>query len=350
MNKTIKLDRKIVGTCHPCYIIAEIGSNHNQQLETAKKLIDVAKDSGCNAVKFQSYTAEGIYSIYTPRISEMDGRSKLGETPYELIKRIQMPVEWHTLLKEYCDRIGITFCSSPFDESMVDVLESVDVPFYKVASYEITHYPMLEKIAKTGKPVILSTGNSGLDDIERAINNLEENGCKDYALLHCVSQYPAEFEDINLRCINTLRAAFDCVVGFSDHTTDYLSSTLAVSLGASIIEKHITLDKSYDGPDHPFSLEPNELKQFILAIRNTELILGSSIKRVQESEEENHKIGRRSLIAVLDIKKDEIITAEKLVVKRPALGLHPKYIDLVTGQKAKKNIAKDKWITWDCLF
>ena len=349
MSKTIELDRKIVGTGYPCYIIAEIGSNHNRELETAKKLIDVAKDSGCDAVKFQSYTAEGIYSIYTPRISEMDGRSKPGETPYELVKRIQMPVEWHSLLKEYCDRIGITFCSTPFDESMVDVLESVNVPFYKVASYEITHYPMLAKIAKTGKPVILSTGNSGLDDIERAIDNLEKNGCKDYALLHCVSQYPARFEDINLRCINTLRGAFDCVVGFSDHTTDFLSSTLAASLGASIIEKHITLDKACDGPDHPFSLEPNELKQFVQAIRDTETILGSSVKKVRKSEEENHRIGRRSLIAALDIKKGETITADKLVVRRPALGLHPKYFDLIVGKIAKKDIPKDKWITWDCL-
>ena len=350
MCKTIELDRKIVGIGYPCYIIAEIGSNHNRELETAKKLIDVAKDSGCDAVKFQSYTAEGIYSIYTPRISEMDGRSKPGETPYELIKRIQMPVEWHSLLKEYCDRIGITFCSSPFDESMVDVLESANVPFYKVASYETTHYPMLAKIAKTRKPVILSTGNSQLEDIERAVDALKKNGCKDYALLHCVSQYPARFEDINLRCIKTLRTAFDCVVGFSDHTTDYLSSTLALPLGASIIEKHITLDKSCEGPDHPFSLEPNELKQFVQAIRNTELILGSSVKKVRKSEEENHRIGRRSLIAALDIKKGETITADKLIVKRPALGLNPKYFDLVVGKVAKKDIPKDKWLTWDCFF
>jgi len=350
MSKTIELDRKIVGIGYPCYIIAEIGSNHNRDMETVKKLINVAKESGCDAVKFQSYTAEGVYSIYTPRISEMDGRSKPGETPYELIKRIQMPVEWHPLLKEYCNQIRITFCSTPFDESMVDVLESVNVPFYKVASYEITHYPMLAKIAKTGKPVILSTGNSGLADIERAVDVLEKNSCNDYALLHCVSQYPARFEDINLRCIETLRTAFDCVVGFSDHTTDYISSTLAVALGAFIIEKHITLDKNFYGPDHPFSLEPHELKQFVQAIRDTELILGSFIKKVQKSEEENHRIGRRSLIAAFDIKKGETITADKLVVKCPALGLHPKYFDLLIGKKAKEDIAKDKWITWESLF
>jgi sialic acid synthase SpsE len=342
MGRTIELNQKIVGIGHPCYVIAEIASNHNRDLDTAKKLIEVAKENGCDAVKFQSYTAEGIYSVYTPRISEMEGRSEEGETPYELIKRIQMPVEWHTPLKRHCDEIGITFCSTPFDESMVDILQDVNVPFYKVASYEITHYPMLEKIAKTIKPVILSTGNTGLADIERAINLLKKNGCRDYALLHCVSQYPAKYEDINLRCIDTLRKAFDCVVGFSDHTTEFFSGISAVALGASIIEKHITLDKNYQGPDHPFSLEPKELRQFVQAIRNTELLLGNSVKEVQESEEENHRIARR--------KKGEEITANKLVVKRPALGLHPKYFDLVVGKKAKVDIKKDKWITWDCLF
>jgi pseudaminic acid synthase len=349
VGKTIELDGEIVGIGHPCYIIAEIGSNHNRELETAKKLIGVAKNSGCNAVKFQSYTADGIYSVFTPRISEMEGRSKPGETPYELIKRIQMPVEWHPLLKEFCDKIGITFCSTPFDESMVDILESIHVPFYKVASYEITHYPMLTKIAMTGKPVILSTGNSGLEDIERAVNVLEKSGCKDYALLHCVSQYPARYEDINLRCLNTLRTAFDCVVGFSDHTGDFLSSALAISFGASIIEKHVTLDKSYFGPDHPFALEPCELKQFVKTLRDAELILGSPVKRTRKSEEENHMIGRRSIIAASDIKKGEVITADKLVIKRPGFGLHPIYLDLIIGKKAKVDIPKDKWITWECF-
>lgn len=350
MGKTIKLQNTIVGRGHPCYIIAEIGSNHNRNLDRARKLIDVAKESGCNAVKFQSYTADGIYSIYTPRISEMAGRSRDGETPYELIKRIEMPIEWHSILKKYCDKVGITFCSTPFDETMVDVLESVSVPFYKVASYEITHYPMLKKIAETGKPIILSTGNSGLDDIERAVLALENNGCEAYALLHCVSQYPAKYTDINLLCLSTLRTAFDCVVGFSDHTTDYLSSALAVSLGASIIEKHITFDRNDPGPDHPFSLEPQELKKFVQTIRDAELILGSSVKKVRSSEEENHKIGRRSILAAVDIKKGEIITSEKIIIKRPALGLHPKYMDLIIGKTAAKDIQKDRWLTWDCLF
>lgn len=350
MGKIINLGDKTVGADYPCYIIAEIGSNHNRDLETARQLIKVAKDCGCDAVKFQSYTADGIYSVYTPRISEMEGRSEPKESPYDLIKRIQMPVEWHAKLKQYCIEVGITFCSTPFDESMVDILESVHVPFYKVASYEITHYPMLAKIATTGKPVILSTGNSGLDDIEMAVSELVKNGCIDYALLHCVSRYPARYADMNLRCIDTLKTSFDCVVGLSDHTTDSISSIAAVSLGASIIEKHITLDKTYFGPDHPFSLEPDELKQLVSAIRNAEISLGSSVKRVLGSEEENHRIGRRSIIAAVDIKKGEKITADKLIIKRPALGLHPKYLGFIIGKTVKADIPKDKWLTWECFF
>ena len=335
---------------HPCYVIAEVGSNHNCDWQTALQLIDVAIEAGCDAVKFQSYTADGLYSVYTPRISEMEGRSKKGETPYELIKRIQMPIDWHEPLKAYCDDKGITFCSTPFDEKMVDILEAVEVPFYKVASYEITHYPMLQKIARTKKPVILSTGNSGLSDIERAVAQLQEEGNSRYALLHCVSQYPAIYKDINLNCLQTLRWAFDCIVGFSDHTTDALSSVVAVSLGAKIIEKHITLDKAHQGPDHPFSMEPDELKHFVKTIRDAELILGSSVKKVLQSELENHRIGRRSLIAGVDLKAGDRLTEDSIVVKRPALGLHPMFLKQVVGKTVKKDIAKDQWITWDSLL
>lgn len=349
MSENMRLGHRLVGENQPCYIIAEIGSNHNCDFDTAKRLIDVAQEAGCDAVKFQSYTADGLYSKFTPRISEMEGRTHPNETPYELIKRIEMPVEWHQPLSEYCRKVGITFCSTPFDESMVDVLEEVAVPFYKVASYEITYYSMLAKIARTGKPVILSTGNSDLKDIELAVDTLKSNGCRELALLHCVSQYPAVYEDMNLKCIKTLRDAFHCIIGLSDHTTDSLSSMMAVSLGVSIIEKHITMDRKSFGPDHPFSLEPKQLKEFVVAIRNAEIILGDGIKKVCPSERENHKIGRRSIIAAVDIKKGEVLTSEKLVVKRPALGIHPKDLPAVIGKKVTKDIPKDYWITEDCF-
>lgn len=349
MRKQIILDGEKVGEIHPCYIIAEIGSNHGRNLDIAKKMIEVAKDGGCDAVKFQSYTADGLYSRYTPRISEMEGRSHANETPYELIKRIQMPIEWHPILKEHCDKVGITFCSTPFDENMVNVLESVKVPYYKIASYEITHYPLLRKIAQLGKPVVLSTGNSDMEDIRLAVNTLEKNGCREIALLHCVSQYPAKYEDMNLRCIDTLRSEFGCPVGLSDHTMDNISAVAAVALGACIIEKHFTLDRNTFGPDHSFALEPAELKTLVDSVRATELALGSGNKAVQASEEENHKIGRRSLIAGSDFKKGDIITKDKIKIKRPALGIHPKYLEDISGRKIKKDIPADCWISWEDL-
>ncbi|MCK5082286.1 MAG: pseudaminic acid synthase [Candidatus Omnitrophica bacterium] len=349
MGQHVQLDNQFVGFENPCYIIAEIGSNHNRDFDTARALIDVAKESGCNAVKFQSYTADGLYSKFTPRISEMEDRSHPGETPYELIKRVQMPVDWHQPLSEYCQKAGITFCSTPFDESMVDILEGVNIPFYKVSSYDITFYPMLVKIARTGKPVILSTGNSDMKDIEAAVDILKDNGCVELVLLHCVSQYPAVYEDMNLKCIETLRNKFDCLVGLSDHTMDSLCGIMAVSLGVSIIEKHITLDRKTFGPDHPFALEPDQLKEYVAAVRNAETILGDGVKSVCSSEQENHKIGRRSIIAAENIKKGEEFTREKLVIKRPAMGIHPRDLNEVIGKRAKKDILKDYWITQDCF-
>ncbi len=349
MNKTIQLAGQTVGRGLRNYIIAEIGSNHNRDFKEAEKLIDVAKEAGCDAVKFQSYTADGIYSKYTPRISEMDGRSNEGETPYELIKRIEMPLDWHRPLKDYCDKVSITFCSTPFDESMVDILEEVEVPFYKVSSYEITHYPMLAKIAQTGKPIIISTGNSDLDDVKLAVKTIEENGCRDYALLHCVSQYPAKYEDMNLKCIKTMQDQFDCPIGLSDHTLDSLSVSVAVAFGCCIIEKHITFDKKFFGPDHPFALEPDELKEMVQTVRNVELALGSGEKKVRVSEEENHRIGRRSIIAATPLKAGDIIKENNVVVKRPALGIHPKYLNEVIGKKVIKDVQCDHWIAWENL-
>jgi N,N'-diacetyllegionaminate synthase len=344
-SQMIHLDGVEVGLGKPCYIIAEIGSNHNRDFATAQKLIDISKETGCNAVKFQSYSAEGLYSIFTPRISTMDGVSKGNETPFELIKRIEMPMGWHRPLKDYCDKVGITFCSTPFDQGMVDILEDVQTPFYKVASFEITHYPLLKRIAATYKPIVLSTGNSDIKDVQRAVNCLKENGCREFALLHCMSQYPAKDQDMNLRCIETLRQEFDCPVGLSDHTVDHLSATVAVGFGMNILEKHITLEKNYPGPDHIFALEPKDLAQLVKTIRRAEAALGTGIKLMRPGEEENHRIGRRSVIAAVNLKEGDVITEEKLVIKRPSFGIHPKDIGLVIGKKVNKDIERDRWIT-----
>ena len=229
---------------------------------------------------------------------------------------------------------------------MVDLLEDVGVPFYKVASYEITHYPMLEKIAETGKPLILSTGNSDLQDVELAVDTLLQKGCNDYVLLHCVSQYPARHGDMNLRSIKTMRDRFDCPVGLSDHTMDNLSVIAAIALGAPVIEKHITLDKTHPGPDHPFALEPDELADMVRTARLAEAALGSGVKVVRESEEENHRLGRRSIIAAHDLGAGEVLTPGSLVIKRPGLGIHPKHLRDLLGRRVNKEVRKDQWIEW----
>ncbi len=274
----------------------------------------------------------------------MNGRSYSGETPYELIKRVQMPVEWHDELKSYCDRVDITFCSTPFDENMVDILERVKTPFYKISSYELTHYPLLRKISALGKPVILSTGNSGMGDIKLAVQTLKEWSCHEFALLHCVSQYPASYEDMNLRCIGSLRQEFNCPIGLSDHTTDDLSAVMGVALGICILEKHITLNRRAFGPDHPFALEPEDLKRLVHSVRLAEKVLGSSEKAVRPSEMENHRIGRRSLIAARNLNKGDVLALKDIVIKRPAFGLHPKFLQEVIGRKVNKDIEADFWI------
>ena len=349
MNEMLLGDR-LVGDGHPCFIIAEIGSNHNKDFDTALALINAAKNAGCDAVKFQSYTADGLYSRYTPRSSEMDGRSHSRETPYTLIKRIQMPLDWHAPLKEYCNKQGILFCSTPFDETFVDVLESIQVPFYKIASFELTHYPLLKKVAGTGKPVILATGNSELADIEQALEVLRSSGCPKVALLHCVSAYPAMHNEMNLRCIVTLREAFHCPVGLSDHTEDDTAALIARSLGACIIEKHITLDRKAFGPDHSFAMEPKQMEGLVRLIRLAEEMLGDGRKIVQAGELENHKIGRRSLVASRDLKRGETVTKDSVMVKRPGMGLHPKYFELICGRKILHPIKADEWFTWEHFF
>ena len=349
LNK-ILIGNRSVGKGEPCFIIGEIGSNHNNDFDTALALIDAAKQAGCDAVKFQSYSADGLYSKHTPRSSEMEGRSLPNETPYALIKRIQMPIEWHAPLKKHCAKRGILFCSTPFDETFVDILESVQAPFYKIASFELTHYPLLRKVAATGKPVILATGNSELNEVEDALEVLRCAGCSKVALLHCVSAYPAKQNEMNLRCLATLKEAFHCPVGLSDHTEDNTAAIIAVSLGACIIEKHMTLDRKTFGPDHPFAMEPEQMKSLVNSIRLTEAMLGDGRKIVQAGEEENHKIGRRSLVASCDLRPGDVVTDNLIAVKRPGLGLHPKYLELIRGRKILRPIKADKWFTWEHFF
>lgn len=347
----MKIANKEIGGNNPCFVIAEAGSNHNRDFDNALKLVDTAIKAGADAVKFQIFSAEAIYSKKTPMASYLKDKKlvKDGETLWDIIKRIQIPRNWTPDLKKYCDEKGIIFLSTPFDLKAVDELEAVNVAAYKVASFEITHLPMLKKISSTGKPIILSTGMANLEDIETALAAVKEGGNSEVALLHCAIAYPPEFENINLRAMETMKKAFQCPTGFSDHTMGHITDVAAVALGACIIEKHFTLSRNQDGPDHPFSLEPNELKEMISAIRTTEKILGSHIKTHTKAEEELYRIARRSLVAAKDIAKGTVIDESMIAVKRPGYGIQVKHMDIIIGRKAAVDIEEDDILTWEMV-
>ncbi|MEW6202619.1 MAG: N-acetylneuraminate synthase family protein [bacterium] len=350
-KKSINIGKHKVGAGHPCFIIAEAGSNHDRKLEQAFQLIDVAAEAGADAVKFQTFSAETLYSRKAPMVSHIRKTklSEKGETLWDVIKRVEMPRKWHAPLAEHCRKRKIIFLSTPFDEKAVDELEAVGVPAYKIASVDITNMPLLRKTARTGKPIILSTGAANLADIETAVNVIHSEGNKSIILLHCVIKHPPEFEDLNLRAMETMRLALHLPVGFSDHTRGIVADVAAVALGACVIEKHFTLNRSLPGPDHPFALEPDELKEMCQAVRLTEKSLGSPLKRVTPAEAEHILLSRRSLVAARDIKKGKTITRSMLAVKRPGCGIPTDMMNIIIGRKARINIEHDEILMWEMI-
>lgn len=349
--KKIKVGDRWIGEGEPCFIIAEAGSNHDGKLEQAKQLIDIAVEAGADAVKFQTYSAEKLYSRKTPTMKYLkkDKLIKKNESVWNLIKKIEMPREWHKPVADFCKERGIIFLSTPFDLKAVDELEEVGMVAYKVASFEITHLPLLQYVAKKEKPIILSTGMADLSDIELALDTIYKQGNRDVVLLHCTVGYPPKYKDLNLRVIQTMRQAFQLSVGLSDHTLGITLDIAAVALGACVIEKHFTISRKLKGPDHPFALEPDELKNMVQAIRDTEASLGSPVKKHTKSEEEMYKLARRSLVAACNIAKGTRITKEMLNVKRPGYGIHPKMMNVVIGRTTKVNIEEDDILTWKMI-
>lgn len=343
-----ELGGRLVGPGHPTYVIAEAGSNHNRDLDTAKRLIEVAAESGADAVKFQTYTAEGLYSRHTPTMSYLEDSAllKKQESVWDLIKRVEIPWEWHQYLADHARKHDIDFLSTPFQEEAVDLLESIDVPAYKIASYEVNHLPLIEKCARTGKPLLLSTGMASLGDIERALDTANAAGADQVAVLHCAINYPPRFEDLNLNAIGTLASAFGVPIGWSDHTMGHTADVVAVTLGACVVEKHYTLSREQEGPDHPFALEPDELTAMVTAIREAEAALGVSIKRVTEAESEMYALGRRSLVAARDIAAGSALTREDIAVKRPGTGVPVHELDQVVGRRAAREIGADEILNW----
>ena len=335
---------RFIGKEYPCYIIMDVGANHNGDFETAKKLIIRAAEMGADAIKFQTYTAEGLYSKLTPKFS------KDPTAPFELIKKHQHPRKWLPKLKVIAIKHNIDFSSSPFDYEAVDLLDEINVPFYKIASPEIKNLDLIEYIAKKQKPVILSTGMATIEEIKEAIDVILKNHNDRIILLHCNVMYPSPFEIVNLKAIKTMKKVFKYPIGFSDHTLGVHISLAAVSLGAKVIERHFTLDRTQQGPDHNFSLEPEELKDMVEKIRDIEKSMGDGIKKPSELElKENYKMARPSIIAAIDIPKGRVLTRDMLIIKRPGFGIEPKFINDILGKKTKCEIKKEQWLIWDMI-
>lgn len=321
------------------FIIAEAGVNHNGELKLAKKLIDIAKDSGANAVKFQTFKAQTLASENAKKAAYQKKTTNTDESQFDMLKKLELTHEMHIELINYCKHQEILFLSSPFDCDSIDDLESINMPIFKIPSGEITHVPYLRKIGALNKPTILSTGMCNLDDIEFGMNILLNAGLdkSNLSLLHCTTEYPCPFEDVNLNAMETIQNKFGVPVGYSDHTPGITIPIAAVSLGATIIEKHFTLDKSLPGPDHKASLNPEELKTMVEQIRIVEKAKGNGIKEPSITEQKNIKIVRKSIVTKKSITKGDTFTANNLICKRPANGLSPKEWDNIIGKKAEKN-------------
>lgn len=326
------------------YIIAEAGDNHNGDFNTALKLVDVAKRAGADCVKFQTFVTEEIISKYAEMAEYQKKNTGKEESQFEMVKRLELSFDEFRKIKEYCDRVGIQFLSTPFDLKSVDFLNELGVPFFKIPSGEITNYPYLIKIAHTGKPVVMSTGMCEPDEILAAINVLEKNDSGEITLLHCNTEYPTPLKDVNLYAMRTMKKMFGKKVGYSDHTKGIEVPVAAVALGACVIEKHFTLDKNMPGPDHKASLEPDELGRMVKNIRNIEIALGDGVKRVSESERKNIAIARKSIVARRNIQEGEILTEENLAVKRPGTGINPMQWMEVLGTRAVRDFKEDELI------
>lgn len=348
MNKKIQINGRDIGIDFPPYIIAELSANHNGSLETALKIIEQAKLCGADAVKLQTYKADTI--TLNSKNEEFMIRGGLwdGQSLYELYEKAHMPWEWHKPLFDYAHELGITIFSSPFDRTAVDLLEDLNAPAYKIASFEAVDLPLIKYVASTGKPMIISTGMANKEEIAEAVQAAYDGGCKELAILHCVSGYPAPAEDYNLRTIQDMASSFNIPVGLSDHTLDNTTAIASVVLGASIIEKHFTLNRNGGGPDDSFSLEPEDLKQLCAGAKTAWQALGQ-VDYGRKSSEQGNAQFRRSLYFVKDMKAGNIIDETCIRSVRPGFGLAPKYYDELLGRKIKEDVLKNTAASFDII-
>ena len=347
MSGVVSIGTRRVGDGHPCYVVAEAGSNHNRDLGMARGLIDAAAAAGADAVKFQTFSGP----LYSTKAPTFDYLPSAGQAPSELLEQIALPRDWQPLLAEHCRSRGIEFLSSPFDLEAVEQLVELGVPALKVASFEIVDLPFLRQVGAKRRTVILSTGMAKLGEIEEAIESLQAGGAQEICLLQCASVYPAPASVMNLRAIATMKAAFGLPVGLSDHTRGIHVAAAAVALGANLLEKHFTLDRDLPGPDHSFAIGPNELVDLVDQVREVESALGDGRKNGPSDEEavEMYTKARRSVVAATDIAAGTTLTRDMLTVKRPGHGIKPNLIEALVGRTAARRIDADEVITWDML-
>jgi len=347
LNTTVSLNGKIIGGDHRPYMIAEAGLNHNGSLELALQLVDRAVEAGCDAIKFQTYKSSSRISGKIKKVRYAETTLGEQETLLEMFQRLEISYEDHKRLFDYARRCGIEIFSTPFDCESVDLLESLGVNFYKIASFDLCNIPLLRYVASTKKPMILSTGMSTLGQIEEALDAIRGEGGGNVILLHCISAYPAAPEDMNLNAIKTLKESFRVPVGLSDHTLGIQVSLIALSLGANAIERHFTLSRAMEGPDHILSSEPEEMRELVHSAHIISRILGDGVKKIEPCEYETINAQRKSLYARVDIHQGEVITLDMVAIKGPGGGLQPRYLDVIVGRMAKRAIKADYPITWD---
>jgi len=346
--RKIQIAGATIGTEYPPYIIAELSANHNGKLETALRIIEEAKKAGADAVKLQTYKPDTITLRSDSEDFKIHGGLWDGRTLYDLYEEAHMPWEWHASLFNYAHKLGITIFSSPFDTTAIDLLENLNAPAYKIASFEAIDLPLIKYAASTGKPMIISTGMADAEEIQEAIDAARSGGCKELAILHCVSGYPAPAEDYNLHTIPDMIQRFGLVTGLSDHTLDNTTAIASVALGASIIEKHFTLDRKGGGPDDSFSLEPTDLKALCQGAKTAWQALGQVNYARKSSEQANVKF-RRSLYFVKDLQPGDVVTPDAVRSVRPGYGLAPKHLDAVIGKKVTRSVQAATPVDWSAL-
>lgn len=349
MVNAITIAGRRIGHDQPCFIIAEAGVNHNGELELALRLVEAAARAGADAVKFQTFSADLLVTADAPKAAYQRETTGGTESQRDMLHRLELSPEAHRKLMTQCQRQGIQFLSTPFDEESVDLLERLGVPAFKMSSGEITNLPFLAHVARKGKPMIISTGMATLQEVRTAVRTVLDEGNKELALLHCVSGYPADPADVNLRAMATMGTAFQVPIGYSDHTRTNDVALAAVALGACILEKHLTLDRALSGPDHRASSEPAEFAELVRGIRAIQLALGTGEKRPAKAEAAVAAVARKSLVAARDIPAGSVITEAMVAVKRPGTGLPPALRAQVIGRRARRDIPAGTLLDQDLL-